>query len=590
MQWFRNLPTTIKLMVAFALVGLITGVVGWLGVSNMAGINANADNLYEVQLLPSMQLTQMRGLVHQIRTNVYITLTETDPEKAKHAVDRTRELQRELQDRQQKFPPTIRDETVRAAFQDYARAADEYNRLVEDRVLLVVLAGRTAEATKNAGELRDKFYAVINALNHTISLKEEISKAKHEESQQIYTSSRKTMIGFVAGGLLLGLGLGFGIARLIARPLQAALGVLEAVSRGDLTRRVDYSARDEVGRMADGLNHAIEAMRLAKQKEKEQAEREKQLAAEQAERDRQQALREKQLADGQAARERQQAEEDKRKADELRGKVDSLLETVNAAAQGDLTREVTIAGSDAIGQMGEGLRALLENLRSSVAAIAGNAQALAGASEELSAVSTQMSANAEETAAQAGVVSAASDQVSKNVQTVATGTEEMSASIREIAKNAAEAARVAQSAVQVATSANASVAKLGDSSAEIGKVIKVITSIAEQTNLLALNATIEAARAGEAGKGFAVVANEVKELAKETAKATEEIGQKIEAIQTDTRGAVDAIKQIGEVIDKVNDISSTIAGAVEEQTATTNEMGRNVAEAAKGSGEIAQNI
>ncbi|HKI36193.1 MAG TPA: GAF domain-containing protein [Gemmataceae bacterium] len=223
-------------------------------------------------------------------------------------------------------------------------------------------------------------------------------------------------------------------------------------------------------------------------------------------------------------------------------------------------------------------------------AIRENAGALASSSEELSAASQQMSANAEETAAQAGVVSAAAEQVSKNVQTVATGMEEMSASIKEIAKNSAEAARVAQTAVTAAETTSATMNKLGESSAEIGAVIKVITSIAEQTNLLALNATIEAARAGEAGKGFAVVANEVKELAKETAKATEDIRQKIEAIQLKTKEGVDATEQISSIIRQINDIQGTIAGAVEEQTATTNEMGRNVAEAAKGSSEIAQNI
>jgi methyl-accepting chemotaxis protein len=232
----------------------------------------------------------------------------------------------------------------------------------------------------------------------------------------------------------------------------------------------------------------------------------------------------------------------------------------------------------------------MEEMKALVTNIAQNAQTLAGSSEELSSVSAQMGANAEETSAQANVVSAASEQVSKNVQTVATGVEEMSASIKEIAKNAADAAKVAGSAVAVAHTTNTTIGKLGESSAEIGKVIKVITSIAEQTNLLALNATIEAARAGEAGKGFAVVANEVKELAKETARATEDISQKIEAIQVDTKGAVDAIKEIGGVINQISDISNTIAGAVEEQTATTNEISRNVAEAAKGSSEIAQNI
>ena len=229
-------------------------------------------------------------------------------------------------------------------------------------------------------------------------------------------------------------------------------------------------------------------------------------------------------------------------------------------------------------------------LRATMESILQNANSLGAASEELSANSDLMVSNAKETSAQAGVVSAAAEQVSKNVLTVATGTEEMSASIREIAKSAQEAARVASTAVFAAQSTNATISKLGVSSAEIGKVIKVITSIAQQTNLLALNATIEAARAGEAGKGFAVVANEVKELAKETAKATEDISQKIEAIQQDTSSAVTAIAEISEIISKINDFQNTIASAVEEQTATTNEISRNVAEAAKGSTEIAQNI
>jgi len=234
-------------------------------------------------------------------------------------------------------------------------------------------------------------------------------------------------------------------------------------------------------------------------------------------------------------------------------------------------------------QMSDTLDRVLKDVQTS-------AQGLSAAAEELSANSQQMVSNAEETSTQAGVVSAAAEQVSKNVQTVATGTEEMSASIKEIAKNAQDAAKVAATAVKAAETTTHTISKLGESSAEIGKVIKVITSIAQQTNLLALNATIEAARAGEAGKGFAVVANEVKELAKETAKATEDISQKIEAIQADTKSAVAAIAEISIVISKINDYQNTIASAVEEQTATTNEIGRNVSEAAKGSSEIASNI
>ena len=229
-------------------------------------------------------------------------------------------------------------------------------------------------------------------------------------------------------------------------------------------------------------------------------------------------------------------------------------------------------------------------LQAGVTEIAEIGTTLASASEELTATSHQMASGAEETASQANVVAAASEEVSRNIQAVATGAEEMSATIKEVAKNTTESAKVASQAVNVAESANATVAKLGESSAEIGSIIKVITSIAQQTNLLALNATIEAARAGEAGKGFAVVANEVKELAKETTKATENIGRMIETIQTDTKGAVEAIAQISAIIKQVNDFQNTIASAVEEQSVTTNEMTRNVTEASKGSMEIASNI
>ncbi len=229
-------------------------------------------------------------------------------------------------------------------------------------------------------------------------------------------------------------------------------------------------------------------------------------------------------------------------------------------------------------------------MQSVIKGVTHNARNLETAAEQLTQLSQQMAANAEQTASQAQTVSLASTDVSSNVHTIASATEEMTASIREIAKNAADGARVASAAVEVASSANATVTKLGESSGEIGKVIKVITAIAHQTKLLALNATIEAARAGEAGKGFAVVANEVKELAKETAKATEDISAKIEAIQSDTGSAVDAITRISAIINQISDIQSSIAGAVEEQTATTNEMSRNLTETARGSSEIARNI
>jgi methyl-accepting chemotaxis protein len=277
--------------------------------------------------------------------------------------------------------------------------------------------------------------------------------------------------------------------------------------------------------------------------------------------------------------------------------LDAVIEPVKEAsviltriAGGDLAARVLGQYRGEHAAIKDDLNKMASNLQENFRTIGQNAQTLASSSEELTAVSHQMAGNAEETATQANVVSAASEQVSRNVATVASGGEQMQSSIREIAKNANEAARVAKNAVHSANTTNVTVGKLGESSTEIGNVIKVITSIAQQTNLLALNATIEAARAGEAGKGFAVVANEVKELAKQTAKATEEISQKIEAIQGDTKAAVGAIGEITAVINQINDISNAIASAVEEQTVTTNEINRSMAEAAKGVGDISKNI
>jgi methyl-accepting chemotaxis protein len=222
--------------------------------------------------------------------------------------------------------------------------------------------------------------------------------------------------------------------------------------------------------------------------------------------------------------------------------------------------------------------------------IKGNTHTLASASEELTSVSQQMSAAAEETTAQANLVSAAAEQVSSSTKTVSTSVESLVANIYDIAKSAQDAAAVARQSVDMARATSRTMDELGSSSAQIGQVVKVINSIAEQTNLLALNATIEAARAGEAGKGFAVVANEVKELARETAKATEDIAGRIEAMQADTSRAVGAIAEIVAVIEKIDALQTKIAQAVEEQSVTTAEIGRNIGEATTGSTEIAQNI
>jgi methyl-accepting chemotaxis protein len=358
----------------------------------------------------------------------------------------------------------------------------------------------------------------------------------------------------IIGAIVCGFAAAMLISRSITNPVSSLLQHVARVRQGNLDSRCAYQSHDEIGQLVTEMNRMTEALKAARQND------------------------------------RAHAENTERENQFLQERVDALLKVVQEVGRGDLTQEVAIGGQDAIGQMGEGLQNLIEDLNKNMASIARTAQALAASSEQMTAWSQQMAANSEETSAQAETVSAAAEQVSRNVATVATGAEEMTASLTESARSVHDARKIATTAVDVAEVTNVTITKLGASSLEIGKVIKVINSIAEQTNLLALNATIEAARAGEAGKGFAVVANEVKELAKETARATEDISQKIEAIQGDTAQAVKAITEICAIIRQVSDISGTIASAVEEQTATTNEIGRNVSEAAKGTSEIARNI
>jgi methyl-accepting chemotaxis protein len=264
-----------------------------------------------------------------------------------------------------------------------------------------------------------------------------------------------------------------------------------------------------------------------------------------------------------------------------------------AEGEGDVTTRSEAAsgfGNDELGEVSRLFNLFMDKLQEILRGVTAHTHKLAIASDQLLEASGQITVNSGETAVQSGSAARLTQQVSQNLQSLSMGAGEMTTTIQSIAANAHEAAKVAGSAVAAAETANATVSQLGRSSTEIGAVLKVISSIAEQTNVLALNATIEAARAGEAGKGFAVVANEVKELAQQTAKATQDIGLKITAIQTDTKGAVSAIQSVTGVIHQINTISATIAAAVEEQSATTNEMTRNASEAASGASDISANI
>lgn len=379
------------------------------------------------------------------------------------------------------------------------------------------------------------------------------------------------------------------VSRYILSRLLTIITALRSLADGQFDVLVDSSGTDELADLA----RTVEVFRA-------NAIKNQQLQAEQAEFERSRKQQEdKQLEaerrnqDERNQRHKQEqalAQEQQRVATELQSRVDALLAAVSAASQGNLNYPINTLGEDLAGQMGRALDQLFSELRLSMQGIDQNATQLTRASEKLNALSVNLHETAKSNAQSASEASELTNEVGSSVESVAGATEQMTSSIQEIARNTTEAEAVASEAVILAKTTDTSVRKLAESSAGIGSVIKVITSIAEQTNLLALNATIEAARAGDAGKGFAVVANEVKELAKETAMATEQIETRISEIQTDTDSAVNAIESIDNIISRISSIQSTIALAVDEQAKVTQEINKAVSQSASGSEAISSVI
>ncbi|HEX5269024.1 MAG TPA: MCP four helix bundle domain-containing protein, partial [Gemmataceae bacterium] len=265
MKWFRDRSTSVKLMSGFGPVGLIVAAVGWIAVYNMGTINTNVAKVYEGEMLPSLVLANMRSLTHESRSDMYHALASKDAGEIKAKMDKARECEKQIEQLWAEYEPKIHTEKGRAAFKKYKEAAQLYSRLREDKIFKPLSAGQHDTAWAACAEIRPTFYAFLDALDGVIEVKKDVAKERYADCAAIYASSRTTAITLAVGGMVLGLGLGWGISRLISKPLNQSVGVLQAVAAGDLTKRLDVDTKDEIGQMASALNTAIDQLRSAEE-------------------------------------------------------------------------------------------------------------------------------------------------------------------------------------------------------------------------------------------------------------------------------------------------------------------------------------
>ena len=623
MRWFYNLKTMKKLILGFSLVCLITVGVGYTGVNELGQINDMLNSLYERDMTGLYEIEEANNHLLSIGRSYRQAMLDSDKADRERRVQDGEENLKEITTHLAAAEKTLVTAEGKAMIAKLKDLLPGYMDEVR-KIYRLAIDAKIDEAKTAAATLRETADKIDGAMDELVQAKQKLGKKAYDDSDVVYDQARTMMIGLIVGAVVLSMALGYFIARVIVGPLNQAVGVLQAVAKGDYQQHLDVDTKDEIGVMAGALNSTIVAVDKAMQDVKEAAEREKLAQEEKAREERQRAEAQRKAAEeadrkvkeildvanrvakrdyskeltvrGQDAlgqlgeglskfftekqtteqREAEAAEEERRAAEILRRKVDHLLEVTAAAAQGDLTKTVRVEGNEPVDELAAGIKKMLEDL--------------AGVIGQVTESASQFNEGSR-------VIAESSQTLASGAQTQSSSVEEMTASIEELARsiegvkeNAIEADKVAKQTNQLADQGGEAVKKsieamelIRTSSTQIGEIIQVISEIASQTNLLALNAAIEAARAGEHGMGFAVVADEVRKLAERSNQAAREIStlikkstQRVEegAQLSDETGK--SLKQIIEGVEATAAKIAEIATATVQQAANADEVSKAI--------------